>query len=36
MLFEISERLLQEFGEERMIELVCSSSVEQLENFAYE
>lgn len=35
MLFEISENLRQLFGEERMIELVCSSSVEQLKVLAY-
>lgn len=35
MLFEISETLRQMFGEERMIELVCSVSVEQLKTLAY-
>lgn len=35
MLFEISETLCQLFGEEKMIELVCSSSIEQLKILAY-
>jgi len=35
MLFQISETLRQMFGEEKMIELVCSFSVEQLKVLAY-
>ena len=35
MLFEISETLRQMFGEEKMIELVCSASIEQLKILAY-
>ncbi len=35
MLFEISETLRQLFGEEKMIELICSESVEQLKKIAY-
>lgn len=35
MLFEISEQLRQMFGEERMIELICSSSIEQLKTLLH-
>lgn len=35
MLFEIAEILRQVFGEEKMIKLVCSSSIEQLKILAY-
>ena len=35
MIFQISETLRQMFGEEKMIELVCSVSIEQLKVLAY-
>lgn len=35
MIFEIAETLRQKFGEKKMIELVCSKSINQLKVLAY-
>ena len=35
MIYRIAERLRKKFGEERMIELICSKSFEDLKSLAY-